>query len=174
MSTKLWIKQNLKEGEIYAGIVLGKNGQPDHHLILLAATTQPLNWEAAKTWAISVGGELPTPREQAILYGNLKSEFEPLWYWSCEQFSVTSDYAWLQDFGNGIQYGMTGDKVLPEAAAQSYPLTSMRLEWNQRRMRDAMGWPKLVAGVKFENTRAFSRRRRVSALASTLAPATMA
>ena len=75
---------------------------------------------------------------------------------------------------DGFQDGFAGQEVLPEAAAQDYPFTSMRLEWNQRRNFDAMGWPKLVAGVKFENTRAFSSRRRISPLARTLAPATMA
>lgn len=103
MSKQLWIKQNLKEGEIYAGIVLGKNGQQDHYLILLAATTQPLNWESAKTWAISVGGELPTRSEQAILYGNLKSEFEPRWHWSYEEYDDLTDYIWVQSFDNGGQ-----------------------------------------------------------------------
>ena len=47
--------------------------------------------------------------------------------------------------------------MLPEAAPQGYPLTSMRLEWNHSRIFEIMGWPKVVAGVKLENTSAFSR-----------------
>lgn len=94
---------NLQPGEIYAGIVLGQNGEGDHHLILLPAKTEPLTWDKAVNWAKSVGGTLPTRQEQAILYGNLKHEFEPRWYWSCEQHANDSGCAWMQYFSNGGQ-----------------------------------------------------------------------
>ena len=35
MSKAQWIKDNLKPGEEYAGIILGKDGEQDYHLILL-------------------------------------------------------------------------------------------------------------------------------------------
>ena len=34
----------LKAGEQYAGIILGKNGDPDHHLILLPGEADSVNW----------------------------------------------------------------------------------------------------------------------------------
>jgi hypothetical protein len=103
MSKEQWIKENLKDGELYAGIVLSKDGKPDHHLVLLPAKTDRLTWAKAKTWAAKAGGELPTRSEQAILYGNLKSEFEGSWYWSSEQLAAVSDCAWMQGFSNGGQ-----------------------------------------------------------------------
>jgi len=94
----------INEGEEYAGIVLGKGNEPDHHLILLPdAPKGTLDWKSAMDWAKSVGGELPTRREQSLLYANLKEEFDEAWYWSQEQLATYSDYAWLQDFDYGYQ-----------------------------------------------------------------------
>lgn len=90
------------EGGIFAGIVADET--EDYALILLPATTQPLNWNDAVKWAKSVGGNLPTCSEQAILYGNLKKEFEPRWYWTCEQDADDDvSYAWVQYFYDGNQ-----------------------------------------------------------------------
>ena len=104
MTKKLFLEQNTQAGEIYAGIVLGQNGQGDHHLFLLPATTKPLNWNDAVKWAESVGGSLPTRSEQAILYGNLKKEFEPRWHWSSEQYASYGGHAWVQGFNYGGQH----------------------------------------------------------------------
>jgi len=52
------------------------------------------------------GGELPTRREQSLLYANCKSQFKGEWYWSGEQHAADSYGAWGQLFGNGDQiYG---------------------------------------------------------------------
>ncbi len=104
MSKQLWIEQNLKPGEQYAGIILGQDGEPDHHLILLPGQATNVKWDAAREFAQNAGGELPTRREQALLFANLKGEFEPRWYWSGEQHAARSDFAWLQYFLNGYQY----------------------------------------------------------------------
>jgi len=104
MSKAQRIATNLESGERYAGIILGKDGQPDHHLILLAAEPKNLqSWNDAKAWAVKAGGELPTRREQSLLFANLKDQFEPDWYWSCEQDAADDSYAWDQIFGNGGQ-----------------------------------------------------------------------
>ena len=106
MSKAQWMQENLKPGEIYAGLILGKEGQPDHHLFLLAAKPgRQLKWEDAKIWAESVGGELPTRREQSLLIANLKEHFDPNWYWSSEQSAGNPSYAWVQHFYDGGQYG---------------------------------------------------------------------
>ena len=84
----------LKAGEHYAGIILGKDGAPNHHLILLPGAAEDVNWEQAKEWAAKAGGELPTRHEQSLLYANLQEQFEQAWYWSSEQL------AWMQYFGN--------------------------------------------------------------------------
>lgn len=101
------ITLELDAGEKNAGIVLGKEGEADYFLILLPDTKKDINWQDAVTWAKQQGGEkeasLPTRREQSILFGNLKEEFEEYAYWSSEQHASGSDYAWGQDFGNGNQ-----------------------------------------------------------------------
>ncbi len=93
----------LKAGEHYAGIILGKDGEPDHHLILLPGEAESVTWEKAMEFAANVGGELPTRREQSLLFANLKEQFQPRWYWSGEQHVSLSDFAWLQTFNDGIQ-----------------------------------------------------------------------
>ena len=94
----------LAPGENYAGLILGKDGAPSHHLVLMAAIpTDDLNWQAAQDWAKRIGGELPTRREQALLYANLKEEFEEHAYWSCEAHESESGWAWFQRFSYGNQ-----------------------------------------------------------------------
>ena len=93
----------LKAGEHYAGILLGKNGEPDHHLILLPGEAESVNWAQAKEFSAKAGGELPTRREQSLLFANLKEQFQPRWHWSGEQHASDSDCAWVQDFYSGNQ-----------------------------------------------------------------------
>jgi len=108
----------LKKGELYAGIVLGKEGEPDHHLILLPGEAESINWEGAKKFAAKVGGELPTCREQSLLFANLKEEFQGSYYWSGEQYASYSDSAWFQNFLNGLQDGYHKDYTLRARAVR--------------------------------------------------------
>ncbi|WP_454710990.1 DUF1566 domain-containing protein [Cupriavidus nantongensis] len=93
----------LAAGELYAGVILGKDGAADHHLILLPGAAEDVTWEKAKEWAGSVGGALPTRREQSLLFANLREEFASAWYWSGEQYAGVSGTAWGQYFGDGYQ-----------------------------------------------------------------------
>jgi hypothetical protein len=100
------VDHQLQPGEVYAGVVLRGDGTPDYHLVLLPHKPDgDLAWQAAKDWAASVGGELPTLSELSLLYANHKARFEPNWYWSCVQHETTSSYAWSQYFTHGGQYG---------------------------------------------------------------------
>ena len=98
---------NLASGENYAGIVIGKDGEPSYHLVLLPGQADDITWDKAMEWAGKQGGEyvasLPTRREQALLYANLKEEFEERAYWSCEAHESESGWAWYQYFDYGIQ-----------------------------------------------------------------------
>ncbi|NML34891.1 DUF1566 domain-containing protein [Paraburkholderia antibiotica] len=94
----------LAPGERYAGIVLDENGELSHHLILLPGDVDDVSWSAAKEWAAEQGGELPTRREQSLLFANLKSEFEERAYWSAEAHESESGWAWCQHFRDGHQY----------------------------------------------------------------------
>ncbi len=97
-----FLKQHLKPGELYAGILLGQNGKPDQHIILLPGD-ESKNWKDATAWAESIGGSLPTRREQSLLFANLKDQFKKDWYWSGETHAENNDYAWCQGFRNGYQ-----------------------------------------------------------------------
>jgi len=93
----------LAPGEHYAGLIIGRDGEPSHHLVLLPGDAEGTNWTDAKAWAKGQGGELPTRREQSLLYSNLKDEFETAWYWSPEEYEPDSAFAWYQNFYNGNQ-----------------------------------------------------------------------
>jgi hypothetical protein len=90
---------------IYAGVSKGEEGQPDAHLVLLAA--QPgrnMKWEDAVAWAqgLGDGARLPTRFESALLYAHLQDQFDTSnWHWTGTQYS--SNYAWGQYFDDGRQ-----------------------------------------------------------------------
>lgn len=103
MNTKIAIPK-LNEGEFYAGILLGKYGTPNQHIILLSGQANDVTFQQAQEFAAKAGGDLPTRREQSLLFANLKKQFEEHYYWSSElRASDSSDYAWYQDFDNGYQ-----------------------------------------------------------------------
>lgn len=97
------VRETLKEGEFYAGLILGKDGAPDHHVILLPGDAQDVTWSAARQWAVLAGGDLPTRRELSLLNANLREQFGKMWYWSSEQSEARSQLVWGQNFSSGIQ-----------------------------------------------------------------------
>jgi hypothetical protein len=104
MSKQQFLKENLCPGEIYAGLILGQNGERDYHLVVMAQQPdRKLTWQKAKEWAGSIGGELPTRREQLVLFANAQRAFTNGWYWSGEQHAAYHDYAWGQNFYFGSQ-----------------------------------------------------------------------
>lgn len=75
------------------------------------AAEQAMDWEGAKSWCKSVGGELP-PREilfLASLNQDAADWFREQPYWSGTEFDAS--YAWLQNFYFGSQNtsNKTGD-----------------------------------------------------------------
>ena len=117
-----WIKENLKKGEIYAGIILGKDGAPDQHLILLPGQANDVSFADAGKWAKKAGGELPTRREQALLFANCKELFDQRAYWSSEQYSADPAYAWYQDFYDGHQFTDHKTSELRARAVRRLPI----------------------------------------------------
>ena len=103
MNKQLFLEQNLKADEIYAGLILGKNGERDYHLVLLAAKpNKKLNWQAALDWAKSVGGYVPDRREARLLFINSSDSFdEDTWYWTSTARVDSSAYAWVEGFSGG-------------------------------------------------------------------------
>jgi hypothetical protein len=90
-------------GERFGGPILNDDWTLSHYVILLPGDAEDLQWDEAKAWAAERGGELPTRREQSLLFANLKGEFEPAWYWSGEQHESNSGWAWAQNFSYGYQ-----------------------------------------------------------------------
>lgn len=93
-------------GGTVMGVVWGvAKGEPDYLLIDLDA--EPVNdvtWEEAKAWAARVGGDLPTLRELAIMFGNRRpDQYKPRAYWSGEPHASEPSWAWFQGFGFGGQ-----------------------------------------------------------------------
>jgi hypothetical protein len=93
----------LSPGERYAGLILGQTPADDYHLIMLPSEAESVDWAAAGKWAAEQGGELPTRREQSLLFANLNSEFQSAWYWSGQQHETNSGWAWSQHFNHGHQ-----------------------------------------------------------------------
>ena len=93
----------LRAGEHYAGLMLDDDGKPSHHLVLMADRAEKVTWDQAVDFAKRAGGELPTRREQSLLYANLKGLFEAAWYWSAEKYSGDGSSAWTQTFYYGYQ-----------------------------------------------------------------------
>lgn len=102
-----WLRDNQKPGEVYAGLILGEKGEPDHHLFVMPGEAKGVTFPQAQEWAKKQGGDLPTRREQRVLFANAKAAFQPDWYWSGEQHAAFSDYAWFQNFSYGYQITST-------------------------------------------------------------------
>jgi hypothetical protein len=108
----------LNANEHYAGIIIGKNGEADYHLILMEGEAVNVNWQEANDWIAkrNDSASLPTRREQSLLYANLKEAFKPTWYWSSEVHASNSGYAWCQNFDGGYQdYGNKSGKMRARA-----------------------------------------------------------
>lgn len=103
MGEYLRIQEMLKEGEDYAGLILGKDGEVDYHLVLLPDDVSDVSWPTAREWAGSQEGDLPTRRELALLFANLRERFDRVWYWSSEQHDTRPQLVWGQNFASGIQ-----------------------------------------------------------------------
>ena len=75
MKNKTITLPDLKSGETYAGIVIDDKGSM-HHLNLLDGDADDAPHQEQLDWAKSIGGELPTRQEQALLYANCKAQFK--------------------------------------------------------------------------------------------------
>ena len=103
MGEYLRIQEMLREGESYAGLILGKNGESDYHLVLLPEEASDVSWPSASEWATSRDAVLPNRRELALLFANQREQFGRVWYWSSEQHETRPQLVWGQNFASGIQ-----------------------------------------------------------------------
>ena len=94
-------------GGIFAGLIYPKGVA--QALIAGPEYDGALTWDAAMKWAKSLKVDgfsdftLPLRREQSLAFANIGDQFQPRWYWSCEQHASDTVYAWFQLFSNGDQ-----------------------------------------------------------------------
>ena len=92
----------LADCEIYVGAIGDAAGNL-YHVILLPGDNNDATHEAQLEWAKSIGGDLPSRIEQAMLWANHRDQFKKDWYWSNEIHRADSGWAWYQNFRNGSQ-----------------------------------------------------------------------
>lgn len=98
--------------EVNAGLIMGKHGAPSHWLIDVNAE-QEGSFAESLEFAKKNNLDLPTRREQSLLFANAADRFQKRWYWSKEEYAGLSDSAWVQDFGYGGQgYDRKGTRGL--------------------------------------------------------------
>lgn len=92
----------LADGETYVGLIGDHEGHM-HHVILLPGDRDGGTWDAQMKWAKSIGGDLPTRIEQAMLWTNHRDLFRPDWYWGNEGSKCGPVWAWCHVFRDGSQ-----------------------------------------------------------------------
>ena len=105
LAKQAFLAENLRKGEVYAGIILGKDGEPDYHLFAQTKFIDSATFEEVKAYVEKAGGEGATLRDLALLRVNAPEPFGiQKDFWSCEQHAALSGFAWYQHFDNGKQY----------------------------------------------------------------------
>lgn len=114
----------LKKGEYYAGIIVDQPYTASYHLVLIPGRPPRMTWQQSMDWAASIDADLPTRREQALLFANLRWLFQPEWHWSNMQNGDEDEYSWYQDFGNCYQGYYYKTKAGHARAVRRVPIAS--------------------------------------------------
>lgn len=91
----------LEEGEVYVVSIGDRRGDLTH-LILMPGDNDRASQPDQQAWAESVGGDLPTLAEQALMREHCPDEFKDAVYWS--KRNDGDGWAWFADFHDGGQY----------------------------------------------------------------------
>ncbi|RKE36681.1 hypothetical protein B0G76_2883 [Paraburkholderia sp. BL23I1N1] len=111
----------LAEGEVYVGAIGDKNGDV-YHVVLLPGDNDDATFEAQLAWAKSIGGDLPTRVEQAMLWSGFREQFKKEWYWSNEIHHRECGWAWYQYFSHGNQSTLRKGHALRARAVRRLPI----------------------------------------------------
>ena len=111
----------LADGETYVGCIGDALGNL-HHVILLPGDNDNAPWKAQMEWAKSIGGDLPTRIEQAMLWANHRDQFKEDWYWSNEIHLAEPGWAWYQYFLYGGQLSYHKSYELRARAVRRVPI----------------------------------------------------
>lgn len=109
-------------GGLYAGITTGTDGSAYALILLADKPSRRLDWPAAMAWAESLQATLPTRPEGALLFANLRDQFDPTWHWLGEQSSAGN--AWSQNFNSGNQDLSLKSFEARARAVRRFPLES--------------------------------------------------
>lgn len=111
----------LDEGERYIG-ALGDQLGNLQHVILLPGDNDVADWETQLAWAKSIGGDLPSKTELAMLWGSSRDQFQREWYWSSQEHELDSGFAWSQFFLSGGQVNCHMSAELRARAVRRVPV----------------------------------------------------
>lgn len=109
---------NPNPGELWLGAII--TGKKMEHIYLLPGDNDGASWQEQMDWAKSIGGDLPTSAEQAMLLVHMKDQFKEAAYWSNEKHVSASGCSWYQVFTIGNQYAsLTNTKRRARAVRRS-------------------------------------------------------
>lgn len=91
------------EGGKFAGLITLPDGKHVAVVLLQNKSDRRLAWAAAMAWATEAGGQLPSRPIAALLFANLRGEFEKTWHWTNEAHEADASYAWYCSFDDGGQ-----------------------------------------------------------------------
>lgn len=114
------------EGGLYAGVTTRPSGEVYALILLADKPTKRLDWSDAMAWAreLGHGADAPSRVESAMLFANLRGQFEEAWHWTNEQCAGNDGYAWYQTFSGGNQNTCDKSYEGRVRAVRSIPLTT--------------------------------------------------
>lgn len=109
----------LNPGETYVG-VCGAPGAV-FHIIKLPGDNPPAPAAAQASWAESLGGNLPSKAELALLW-RIWDQFQPDWYVSEQMYENEPGMVWRQNFQFGYQDYTASTTELRAVAIRRVPV----------------------------------------------------
>lgn len=114
----------LAKSEIYIGC-LGDAAGNLNHVILLPGDNDDATLEEQMAWAKSIGGDLPSRIELAMIYINTPGKLEENLYWSSTSgcpIPMSGIRWWYQSFADGHQDSFPPDVRLRAIAVRRVPI----------------------------------------------------
>lgn len=124
----------IAEGEIYIGCI-GDVASSVNHVILLPGDNDPAPWKDQIEWAQSIGGDLPTIIEMAMLYTHFVREFREKVYWTRDTVRCPGEYAPLRaryhSFADGHQNNFPLETSFRARAVRRVPAQTHAITWQE-------------------------------------------
>jgi hypothetical protein len=108
-------------GGIFAGLATTPAGAHAAVVLLADKPSELLHWKDAMAWAEGLGAVLPTRPVAALLFANVKAQFEADWHWTADQYGAS--YAWICHFITGHQFFTRRSAEGAARAVRLIPLT---------------------------------------------------